>query len=90
MTGSGVSRFVYTAIETDGMLTGPNLEALRNFAESIDAAVTASGGVGNIEDLKTLRDAGIRNVDSVIAGRAIYENALDVAEAVRVLKKVKN
>jgi len=90
MTGFGVNRFVYTAIETDGMLTGPNLKALRNFAGSTDAIVTASGGIGNIEDLKILLDAGIRNVDSVIAGRAIYENALDVSEAVQELKKVKN
>ncbi|HKJ67637.1 MAG TPA: 1-(5-phosphoribosyl)-5-[(5-phosphoribosylamino)methylideneamino]imidazole-4-carboxamide isomerase [bacterium] len=83
----GVRRFVYTAIETDGMLAGPNLDALERFAESVDATVTASGGIRDLSDIRILQQAGIPRVDSVIVGRAIYEGTLDVAEAVAVLQQ---
>lgn len=83
----GVQRFIYTAIETDGMMAGPNLEALRRFAGSTTARVTASGGIRNLDDVLRLRQKDIAGIDSVIAGRAIYENRLDVAEAFRMLQK---
>lgn len=85
MAGMGVERFIYTAIETDGMMAGPNLEALRRFAEATTGRVTASGGIRHLEDILQLEREAIPGIDSVIAGRAIYENRLDVARAFRVL-----
>ncbi len=85
MEERGVVRFIYTAIETDGMLSGPNLEALRRFAGSTDAAVTASGGIRNMKDLLTLESENIPGIDSVIVGRAIYEKQIDVQKAIRML-----
>ncbi len=87
MIAMGVRRFVYTAIETDGMLEGPNLDALTRFAGSVNAAVTASGGIRDFSDIRKLQQAEIPNVDGVIVGRAIYEKRLDVAEAIEALNK---
>jgi len=85
MADMGVERFIYTAIETDGMMAGPNLAALRRFAEATAGRVTASGGIRHLEDILELEREAIPGIDSVIAGRAIYENRLDVARAFRVL-----
>lgn len=85
MEQMGITRFIFTAIETDGMMTGPAVESLKIFAEATDATVTASGGVRNIDDVLTLRDLEPYGVDSVIAGKAIYEGKLDVAQAVELL-----
>lgn len=76
----GVPRFVYTDVARDGMLEGPNLAMLRAVADSTDAAVTASGGVSSLEDLRALA-ACHPNVDSAIVGKAIYSGAVDVGDA---------
>ena len=75
MEAKGCRRIIYTDISRDGTLAGPNLEAYRTLGRHLSKAkITASGGVGNYQDLinvATLKDSG---VDSVIAGRALYEN----------------
>lgn len=80
LTGLGVRRLVYTDIALDGMQTGPNLDAYRDLVATTDAAVIASGGVSTIEDIRAL--AGIAGIEGVIAGRALYEGTLDLAEAI--------
>jgi phosphoribosyl isomerase A len=79
----GVARFVFTDISRDGMLAGPNTERLHAVAAHTTAAVTASGGVSSLEDLRTLRDVHPR-VDGVIVGTALYESRFSVAQAVEV------
>ena len=75
MERRGVRRFVYTDISRDGMLEGPNLEAYRELAGALTRAhVTASGGVSGYRDLLRLRELVPLGVDSVIIGRALYEN----------------
>jgi phosphoribosylformimino-5-aminoimidazole carboxamide ribotide isomerase len=81
----GVIRFIFTAVETDGMLCGPAKDALSQFAKNVTAKVTASGGVSSMEDILGLIDLEPDGVDSVIAGRAIYEGRLDLKEAFQVL-----
>jgi phosphoribosylanthranilate isomerase len=76
----GVTRFVYTDIETDGMLSGPNLEMLTRVAEATSAAVTASGGVSSVADLVALAHLHPR-VDAAIVGRALYSGDVDLAAA---------
>lgn len=79
-TAMGVPRFVYTDISRDGMLTGPNLDMLRQVADATDAAVTASGGVASLDDLRALSACHPR-VDAVIVGKALYAGAFGLAEA---------
>ena len=82
--GKGVRTFVFTDIAKDGTLQGPNLVALKNFAESVPAKVIASGGIGSLADVKSVYDLSKKysNIIGVIAGRAIYDGKFRVAEAV--------
>ena len=77
----GVRHIVYTDISRDGMLYGPNVEATRKLTEETGLDIIASGGVSCMEDLKCLHEAGIRGA---IIGKALYENRIDLAEAVRL------
>lgn len=70
----GVSRIVYTDITRDGMLSGPNYEAIHDIALKTKLRVTASGGVSNYKDLLKLQEYESLGVDSVIIGKALYEN----------------
>lgn len=77
----GVRHIVYTDISRDGMLSGPNVEPTRKLTEETGLDIIASGGVSCMEDLKCLHEAGIRGA---IIGKALYENRIDLAEAVRL------
>ena len=76
----GVQRVVFTDIARDGMLTGPNLDALRDMAQRTGLKVTASGGVSSAKDLLQLQKLEADGVDQVIVGKAIYEGRIDLAE----------
>jgi phosphoribosylformimino-5-aminoimidazole carboxamide ribotide isomerase len=80
MAALGVRRLVYTDISLDGMQTGPNLAAYRDLVATTGLAVIASGGVSTIEDIRALLD--IPGIEGVIAGRALYEGTLDLADAI--------
>ena len=85
-TAMGVPRFVYTDVARDGMLEGPNLDMLRRVADATTAAVTASGGVSSLEDLRALADCHER-VDAAIVGKALYAGAVDLADALAVVEE---
>ena len=75
MEERGVRRFVYTDISRDGTLEGPNIDAYREMAGHLSRAkITASGGVGEYRDLLALQAVEPEGVDSVVVGRALYEN----------------
>ena len=74
MKALGVCRIVYTDIARDGMLTGPNFSAIREMAQKTGLRVTASGGVSGYQDLIGLQELEKFGVDSVIIGKALYEN----------------
>jgi phosphoribosylformimino-5-aminoimidazole carboxamide ribotide isomerase len=76
----GIQRVVFTDIARDGMLSGPNMEALRNFARGTGLKIVASGGVSSMEDLEQLKTLEADGVDQVISGKAIYEGKLDLKE----------
>lgn len=83
---TGVRHLLYTDIDRDGMLRGPNLKALRRVAQAAPPLhVIASGGVGSIDDLRRLRDLGVENLTGVIVGRAIYEGRVTIPDALEVL-----
>ncbi|RTZ87835.1 MAG: 1-(5-phosphoribosyl)-5-((5-phosphoribosylamino)methylideneamino)imidazole-4-carboxamide isomerase, partial [SAR324 cluster bacterium] len=76
----GIQRVVFTDISRDGMLSGPNMEALCNFARGTGLKIVASGGVSSMEDLELLKTLEAYGVDQVISGKAIYEGKLDLKE----------
>lgn len=81
----GVERFLFTPIEVDGMMTGPNLPELVRVAAATEAHVIASGGVGTLEHLRTLAAEAPANVEGVIVGKALYEGRFTVPEALEAL-----
>tara|TARA_B100001964_G_scaffold62918_1_gene71515 strand:+ start:294 stop:1013 length:720 start_codon:yes stop_codon:yes gene_type:complete len=76
----GIQRIVFTDIARDGMLSGPNLEALGDFARRTGLKIVASGGVSSMGDLELLKTLEVDGVDQVISGKAIYEGKLDLKE----------
>lgn len=78
-----LAAIVYTDIGRDGMLLGPNLEAIRTLASVSRVPVIASGGVSELEDVRRLKEAG---VVGVVIGRAIYEQMIGLDEALRVAR----
>jgi phosphoribosylformimino-5-aminoimidazole carboxamide ribotide isomerase len=76
----GVRRFVYTDVERDGMLEGPDLDAVRRVGEAVAGRFLCSGGVGSIGHLAALRSLGLGNLEGVISGKALYEGRFTVAE----------
>jgi phosphoribosylformimino-5-aminoimidazole carboxamide ribotide isomerase len=83
--GRGVARFLCTAIEVDGTMEGPALGELARIAAATDAAVIASGGVGELSHLEALAGDSAANVEGVIVGRALYERRFSVAEGIAAL-----
>ncbi len=84
---AGVASFVVTDIGRDGTLEGPDLEGLTELVGRTEVDVIASGGVGTVADLEALAavDVGGRRLSGAIVGKAIYEGAVAVDEAVRAL-----
>lgn len=70
----GVERFVVTDVKTNGMMAGPNIDLSRRVAELTKTKVTLSGGVKNKDDLMEIQKFVDSGIDSVIVGRALYEN----------------
>lgn len=81
MESYGVGTIVFTDIDKDGMMEGPNFEQLSMLRNAVSCAIVASGGVTTLKDIAKLRDAGI---DAAIAGKAVYTGALDLAAAIRI------
>ncbi len=80
----GVSHIVYTDISRDGMLTGPNVEATKKLTDDTGMDIIASGGMSSMEDLRRLYEAGVKGA---IIGKALYENRIDLKEAVRAFEQ---
>jgi phosphoribosylformimino-5-aminoimidazole carboxamide ribotide isomerase len=78
---------VYTDIQRDGMETGINLEATCELAESVAIPVIASGGVSGPGDIAALMKKGAKGIIGVIAGKALYTGALNLAEAIALTKR---
>lgn len=79
--GWGAAALLYTDVARDGLHVGPNVDATAELARAVSCEVIASGGVGSLDDLRRLRDAGIM---AVVVGRAIYDKRFTVAEAAAV------
>ncbi len=76
----GLRRIVYTDIEKDGMLIGPNFDIYEELAKEVDIEVIASGGVTTLEDIKRLKSM---NMYGAIVGKALYDGKLDLEEVLK-------
>jgi phosphoribosylformimino-5-aminoimidazole carboxamide ribotide isomerase len=80
---AGVAALIYTDIDRDGAMQGPNTEATAALARAVSIPVIASGGVSSMADLLALRDTGV--IAGAISGRALYDGAIDLSEALTAL-----
>jgi phosphoribosylformimino-5-aminoimidazole carboxamide ribotide isomerase len=83
---AGVAAIVYTDIERDGAMGGPNVEATAALAKASGIPVIASGGVSSLDDLKALKARASDGIVGVISGRALYDGRIDLASAVKLLE----
>ena len=81
LSGRGIRRFVYTPVDVDGLMEGPDLDSLGEVAGSTEGEVIYSGGIGSLDDLGAVAGLGLENVEGVIVGRALYEQRFTIAEA---------
>ena len=83
---SGVAAVIYTDIERDGAMQGPNIEATIALAKSVTSPIIASGGVSSMADLRVLQDAAGDLLEGAISGRAVYDGRINVSAAVELLQ----
>jgi phosphoribosylformimino-5-aminoimidazole carboxamide ribotide isomerase len=81
---AGVAAIIYTDIDRDGAMQGPNVEATAALARAVTIPVIASGGVSSMADLLALRDTDV--IAGAISGRALYDGAIDLAAAIEALR----
>ena len=81
---AGVAALIYTDIDRDGAMGGPNIAATEALARAVNIPVIASGGVACLADLLALRDTRI--IAGAISGRALYDGAIDLAGALKTLQ----
>lgn len=82
---AGVAAIIYTDIDRDGAMQGPNTAATAALAQAVSIPVIASGGVSSLADLIALRDCGAA-LNGAISGRALYDGAIDLGEALAALR----
>ena len=84
MEDVGVRYIIYTDIDCDGMLSGPNLRELTLLNDAVSCNITASGGIKDSDDIKALKDARLYGA---ICGRSIYKGTLDLREALEICRE---
>ncbi|MGE9296740.1 MAG: 1-(5-phosphoribosyl)-5-[(5-phosphoribosylamino)methylideneamino]imidazole-4-carboxamide isomerase [Puniceicoccales bacterium] len=89
---AGIQTIIYTDITTDGMMRGPNFEGMKEMWSAVDCNVIASGGVSDLHDVIHYADLAPRypNFYGVIIGKAIYEKAIDLKDALKVASGAKS
>jgi phosphoribosylformimino-5-aminoimidazole carboxamide ribotide isomerase len=80
MQQRGATRFVYTNVDRDGMLEGPDLDEVRRVAGAVRGRFLYSGGIGSLHDLASLASLRLLNLAGVISGKALYEGRFAVRE----------
>lgn len=80
----GLKCLIYTDIARDGMLTGPNIPALKEILEAVNIPVIASGGIFSIDDIRKLLELQSLGLAGAITGKALYEGTLDLEDAIEL------
>jgi len=83
----GVAEFIFTDISRDGMLQGPNLDSVREFAGSTKLPVIASGGVGCLQDISNLLELESHGVSGIITGKALYDKSISFGDARKLVEQ---
>ena len=86
MQRRGVTRFVYTNVDRDGMLEGPELDEVRRVSRAIRGRFLYSGGIGSLDDLRALSALRLVNLAGVVSGKALYEGRFTVREGQEALE----
>lgn len=86
MRERGVQRIIFTDIWRDGTLKGPNLEAIKEMAQSTKLKIIASGGISTIDDICALKEIETLGIEGVIVGKALYAGTLELADALAVAR----
>ena len=81
VAGAGALRMIYTDIATDGMLSGPNLEALKNISRA-GLALIASGGIATLEHVRAVASLETLGIEGMIIGKALYDGRIELKEAI--------
>ncbi|MDO4928374.1 MAG: bifunctional 1-(5-phosphoribosyl)-5-((5-phosphoribosylamino)methylideneamino)imidazole-4-carboxamide isomerase/phosphoribosylanthranilate isomerase PriA [Corynebacterium sp.] len=85
LDSQGCQRFVVTDVSKDGTLAGPNIELLEEVAAATDANIVASGGISTIADIQAVANSSAPNIDSVIVGKALYEQRFSLHDAITAI-----
>jgi phosphoribosylformimino-5-aminoimidazole carboxamide ribotide isomerase len=85
MQGRGVRQFVYTNVDRDGMLEGPDLDEVKRIGEIIRGRFLYSGGIGSLDDFAGLSSLRLVNLAGVVSGKALYEERFTIAEVHELL-----
>ena len=83
--GRGVRRFVYSSIDHDGTLAGPDIDGARRIAAAVRGTFIYSGGVASLDDIRSLVALRQVNLSGLIVGKALYEGRFTVGEAQQAL-----
>ena len=83
---AGIAAIIYTDIARDGVLKGLNIEATLALADALSIPVIASGGLASLDDVQRLLAPDCARLAGAIAGRALYDGRLDVAEALKLIR----
>jgi phosphoribosylformimino-5-aminoimidazole carboxamide ribotide isomerase len=81
----GVKQFMYTNVDRDGMLEGPDLDEVRRISETVRGRFLYSAGIGSVDDLRALAALRLVNLAGVVSGKALYERRFTVAEGMAAL-----
>ncbi|HEY0829355.1 MAG TPA: HisA/HisF-related TIM barrel protein, partial [Bacilli bacterium] len=87
LADQGAKTFIFTDISRDGMMGGPNVDAIVQLAKISGQTVIASGGVSNYEDLSNLAVHREEGVGGAIVGKALYINNIELTAAIKLVKE---
>ena len=86
LAGEGVEEIIFTDIKTDGALSGPAIESLKEVFALSNLRVIASGGISSLHDISALLSLNEKKLTGAISGRAIFEKRINVKDAVLLTK----
>ena len=82
----GVKQFMYTNVDRDGTLEGPDVAEVERIGSVVRGRFVYSGGIGSLDDLRALKATRLVNLAGVIAGKALYEGRFTIAQALEALE----
>ena len=89
LTEIGIKRFIYTDINRDGMLSGPNVEMIKKILQKNQIKLIASGGISTVEDLDRLQKMESMGLEGVIIGKALYKRKVNLQEAIQKFQELR-